>query len=84
MLDADTQYSTGDTIMRRTRTDILIYIKSTIYTTFKLNDWREWHPMEVEIPHRVMCGRKKNPNDIQSYVNMMILCRNDDTNSDIF
>ena len=35
--------------------------------------------MKVEIPHRVMCGRKKNPNDIPTYVKMMIRCRNDDT-----
>ena len=28
--------------------------------------------MKVEIPHRVMCSRKKNSNDIPTYVEMMI------------
>ena len=28
--------------------------------------------MEVEIPHSVMCGRKKNTNDIPTYVEMVI------------
>ena len=28
--------------------------------------------MEVEIPHRVMCGQKKTTNDIPTYVKMVI------------
>ena len=43
-----------------------------IYIIFMLNDWRERHPMEVEIPHRVMCGRKKNMNNIPTYIEMLI------------
>ena len=29
--------------------------------------------MEVEIPHRVMCGQKKNTNDIPTHIEMAIL-----------
>ena len=43
-----------------------------IYIIFMLNDWRERHPMMVEIPHRVMCGQIKNTNNIQTCIKIMI------------
>ena len=46
-------------------------------------DWSERHPMKVEIPHRVMCGRKKNTNGIPTYAKMMISHQNDDTYSNL-
>ena len=83
MLDADDQYSIGDTIMRRryqeSRVVFLLYATHT--GTEKKNsssvlclcrDLSERHPMVVEIPHRVMCGRKLNTNNMQTYIKVMI------------
>ena len=54
---------------RKGENEFLIYVIFILYLCW---DWSKRHPMEVEIPHRVMCGRKNNSNDIPTYVEMMI------------
>ena len=88
MLDVDAWYGTGDTIMGRYQKWVVssFYMlphtgKKKTNSSFILYlfwDWSERHPMKVEIPHKVMCGQKKNSNDIPTYVKMMIRTRRSD------